>query len=169
MRYRICAALATAFFSLLLVGPASADGTPLLAYSLTGPADATFELPVNFTVASSDYDLGIGFDVAPLNLTIDGSPAPGDFLVFYSSTADGAFGDANGLFSLTGPQLYSGPENAPTMSNIPGNISLFDFSTGAGGYTLTVTPVPTPEPGSILLMGTGVLSLLLKRRSKVAG
>lgn len=168
MKHRISAAAAFACLLFLSVGTARADGTSLLAYTMTGPVDATFELPVNFTVPSGDYALGVGFNVTPIDLTIDGSPAPGDFLVFYNSAADGAFGDADGLFSLTGPQLYSGPENTPTMSDIPGNIPLFDFSTGAGGYTLTMKAVPTPEPSSIILMGAGLLTLLLKRRLRVA-
>jgi PEP-CTERM motif len=168
MKHRISAAVVFAFFLLLSVGTARADGTPLLAYTLTGPVDATFELPVNFTVPTGDFALGVGFNVTPLNLTINGAPAPGDILIFYNSAADGAFGDGNGIFSLTGPQLFSGPENTPTMLDIPGNIPLFDFSTGAGGYTLTMKPVPTPEPSSIFLMGTGLLTLLLRRRLRVA-
>jgi hypothetical protein len=166
MKYRIPAALAFAFFLLLSVGTARADGTSLLAYTLTGPVDVTFELPVNFTVASGDYGLGEGFFVTPLDLTIDGSTVSGDLLIFCNSSKGGAFEDWDGFVNLTGPQLYTGPENDPTMSGIPGNIPLFDFNTGAGGYTLCVS---TPEPASILLMGTGLLSLFLKRRLKVTG
>jgi PEP-CTERM motif-containing protein len=169
MKYRIPAALVFASFLLLSVRTVRADSTPLLAYTLTGPVNASFELPVNFTVDADSYDLGVGFYVTPLDLTINGSLASGDFLIFYSSTMDGAFGDWDGLFSLTGPQLYSGPESAPSMSDIPGNIALADFFTGAGGYTLTVTPVSTPEPATIVLMGSGLLSLFLKRRPKVTG
>jgi PEP-CTERM motif-containing protein len=167
MKYRIPAGLVFALFLLLSVGTVRADGTPSLAYTLTGPVDVTFDLPANFTVAAGNYDLGAGFYVTPLNLMIDGSPATGDFLIFYSSSLDGAFGDFDDLFSLTGPQLYTGPESAPSMSNIPGNIALNDFFTGAGGYTLTMTPVSTPEPASLLLMGTGLSSLFLMRRRKV--
>jgi hypothetical protein len=169
MKCRISAALAFAFFLLLSVGTVRADGTGLLAYTLTGPVDATFELPVTFTVPTGNYDLGAGFYVTPIDLMIDGSSASGDVLIFYSSFMDGAFADTDGNFNLTGPQLYSGPENAPTMSDISGNIALFKYPTGPGGYTLTMTPVTTPEPTSIVLVGTGLLSLFLKRRLKVTG
>jgi len=169
MKYRIAAALAFAFFLLLSVGTVRADGSGLLAYTVTGPVDATFELPVNFTVASGNYGLGEGFFVTPLYLTIDGSPVSGDILIFCSSIMGGAFVDWDGLVNLTGPQLYNGPENDPTMFGIPGDIPLFDYNTGAGGYTLTTNSVLTPEPTSIFLLGTGLLSLFLKRRLKVTG
>jgi hypothetical protein len=166
MKYRIPAALAFAFLSLLSVGTAKADGTSLLSYNLTGPVDATFELPVNFTVANGDYGLGAGFYVTPIDLTINGSAVSDDQLLIFSSSFGGAFEDADELVNLTGPQLYTGLEYNPTMSAFPGGIALFDYNTGAGGYTLTVTSVPTPEPTSILLMGIGLLSLFLMRRLK---
>jgi hypothetical protein len=166
MKYRIPAALAFAFSLLLSVGTAKADGTSLLSYNLTGPVDATFELPVNFTVANGDYGLGAGFYVTPIDLTINGSAVSDDQLLIFSSSFGGAFEDADQLVNLTGPQLYTGLEYNPTMSAFPGGIALFDYNTGAGGYTLTVTSVPTPEPTSILLMGIGLLSLFLMRRLK---
>jgi PEP-CTERM motif len=167
MKYRISAALVLVLFLLLSVGTVRADSTSSIAYTLTGPVDATFELPTNFTVPAGNFSLGVGFFVTPLDLMINGSPATGDFLVFYSSSMDGAFGDIDGLFSLTGPQLYTGLESAPSMTDIPGNIALSDFFTGTPGYTLTMTPVSTPEPASLLLMGAGLSSLFLMRRRKV--
>jgi hypothetical protein len=169
MKYKIAAALAFAFFLLLSVGTVRADGSGLVAYTLTGPVDVTFELPNNFTVAGGNYGLGEGFFVTPLDLTIGGSPVSGDILIFCSSIMGGAFEDWDGLVNLTGPQLYTGPENEPTMSGIPGDMPLFDYNTGAGGYSLTVTYVSTPEPSSILLLGTAVLSLFSMRRLKVTG
>jgi hypothetical protein len=167
MKFRIPAVVVFALFLLLSAGKASADGVPVLAYTLTGPVDATFALPVNFTVSDNNSDLGVAFLVEPIAFLINGAPAPsGDFLVFYSSPMSGAFADLNDNFSLIGPQLYTGPENAPTMSDISGNITLVDYFTGAG-YTLTITPVPTPEPSSLLLMAAGLLSLFLMRRNKV--
>jgi hypothetical protein len=169
MKYRISAAIALAFVLLLSVGTARADGGGLLAYTVTGPVDVTFELPDNFTVASGNYGLGEGFFVTPVDLMIDGSPVSGDFLVFCNSIMGGAFVDWDGLVNLTGPQLYTGPENDPTMFGISGDVPLFDYNTGAGGYTLTVTPVVSPEPNTIILMGIGLLSIFLKRRLKITG
>jgi hypothetical protein len=168
MKFRIPAVVVFALFLLLSAGKASADGVPMLAYTLTGPVDATFELPVNFTVSDNNSALGVLFFVEPINFSINGAPTPsGDPLIFYNSSMLGAFADLNDNFSLIGPQLYSGPENAPTMSNISGEMPLVDLNTGAD-YTLTITPVPTPEPSALLLMGAGLLSLFLMRRNKVA-
>ena len=166
MKYRVPVALAFAFALLLSAGTAKADGTSLLSYDLTGPVDATFELPANFMVAPGDYGIGAGFYVTPIDLTIDGSPVSGDQLLFFNSNFGGAFEDSDILINLTGAQLYTGSENNPMMSAFPGGIPLFDYDTGAGGYTLTVTSVPAPEPTSILLMGIGLLSLFFMRRLK---
>ncbi|MGA9731706.1 MAG: PEP-CTERM sorting domain-containing protein [Candidatus Acidiferrales bacterium] len=168
MKIRIPAALVFALFLLLSAGRVRADGNQVLAYTLTGPVNATFELPVNFTVGAGNYYSGEVFIVTPTDLLINGAPAPsGDSLIFYNSSMDGAFADWDDNFSLIGPQLYTGPENAPTLSYIPGNIPLVDFFTGAD-YNLTIAPVSTPEPSSLLLMGAGLLSLFLMRRNKVA-
>jgi hypothetical protein len=169
MKYKVPAVVVFAFFLLLSVGTVRADGSGMLVYNVTGPVDVTFELPDNFTVASGSYGLGEGFFVTPIDLTIGGSQVSGDFLIFCNSSMGGAFVDWDGLVNLTGPQLYTGPENDPTMSGIPGDVPLFDFNTGAGGYTLTVTPAAMPEPTAIILLGTGLLSLFLKRRRKVTG
>jgi hypothetical protein len=54
------------------------------------------------------------------------------------------------------------------MLDVSGDIPLMNFPTGPGGYTLTITAVSTPEPGSALLIGAGVLALFVKRRLAVS-
>jgi hypothetical protein len=164
MRHLFSITASLALFLIFSAGTARADGTPV-TYSLTGPVDATFEIPVNPTITT--FDLGAGFYVTPIDFMINGSPAPsGDFLIFYNTGLDGGFADWDQFFSLTGPQLYTGPENAPTMlSNIPGNISLVDFYTGAS-YTATVS---TPEPTTVLLLSLGLIVLAWNQRRRAAG
>ena len=108
-------------------GVASADSIPgNLFFDLTGPVTATFEVPAGqLNIAPSHVDLGFGFIFVPSNLTINGAPSS-DFLAFYIGPVNGAFhafsSASTADISLSGPQLYSGPENTPTFS--PGTFSL---------------------------------------------
>jgi hypothetical protein len=155
---------------LVLLGSMSAraDST-LLFYSLTGPVDATFLLPVDPVISPGLADLDFGFTLAPIDLKIDGV-ASRDNLSFFSTLnhAGGAFGafSPDGLtqdLSLTGIQLYSGSEAQPTMLDpVIQPIPLADFDTGAIGYFLTITPVSntasTPEPSPLVML---IVSLIL--------
>ncbi|MGA7914757.1 MAG: PEP-CTERM sorting domain-containing protein [Candidatus Acidiferrales bacterium] len=163
MRHLFSIAASLALFLIFSGGTARADSTPV-TYSLTGPVDATFEIPLNPTITT--FVLGEGFYVTPIDFMINGAPAPsGDFLIFYNTAVDGGFADWDQFFSLTGPQLYAGPENAPTMlSNIPGSIPLTDFFTGAS-YTATVS---APEPTTLLLLSSGLIVLAWKQRRRAA-
>jgi hypothetical protein len=149
---------------LVLLGAMSARAdSSLLFYSLTGPVDATFLLPVNPVIAPGDADQDFGFTLVPIDLKIDGV-ASGDNLSFFSilNNAGGAFGafSPDGLtqdFSLSGIQLYSGSEAQPTMLDpVMQPIPLDDFDTGASGYSLTITPVSniasTPEPSPLVML-----------------
>ncbi|MGA8409270.1 MAG: PEP-CTERM sorting domain-containing protein [Candidatus Acidiferrales bacterium] len=154
-----------ALFLLLSAGTVRADGTGLLAYNLTGPVDVSFELPSLPIPFSSG--IGFGFFVTPLDFMIGGAPAPsGDFVEFVNSSGDGGLLDFDGLFSTTGPQLYTGPENTPMMTVFSGAVPLADYFTGLDDYTLTVKQVSAPEPSSLFLMGLGLLSLFFLRRTK---
>jgi hypothetical protein len=156
------------FFVLAGCVSARADST-LLVYSLTGPVDATFLLPVNPVIGPGLADLDFGFTLIPINLKIDGV-ASDDRLSFFSTLNDagGAFGafSPDGLrqdLSLSGIQLYSGDEAQPTMLDpVTQPIPLADFNTGALGYSLTITPfsntASTPEPSPLVML---IVSLLL--------
>lgn len=164
MKFRISAAVMFAFLLLLSAGTVRADGTGLLSYTLTGPTDASFELPSSPTPFSSNPLFG--FFVTPLDFMINGAPAPsGDFVEFVTSSGGGGFLDFDGLFSTMGPVLYSGPVNAPTMT-LFSELPLIDFNTGLQDYTLTVKAVSSPEPSSLFLMGVGLLSFFFLRRIK---
>jgi hypothetical protein len=155
---------------LVLLGSMSAraDST-LLFYSLTGPVDATFLLPVNPVIAPGLADPDFGFTLVPIDLKIDGAVSH-DNLSFFSilNDAGGALGafSRDGLtqdFSLTGIQLYSGSEAHPTLLDpMIQPIPLADFDTGATGYFLTITPVSnipsTPEPSPLVML---IVSLIL--------
>jgi len=150
----------------LTAGIASAD--TLITYQFTGGGvSASFELPVNPTVIA--FTPGFNFLVTPINLMINGAPSS-DRLDFFNATGGGGGGflAACGLtcvdINVAGPQLYTGPESAPTMLGVvAGGVPLTDFNTGAPVGTLTTSgtpgPVSTPEPSVTILLAIGLLAL----------
>jgi len=144
--------------ALLIVGAGRASADSLITYTFTGAVSASFELPVN--PVPTMFDTGVGFQVTPTDLTINGA-ASNDYLIFYSAAYGGAFGafgcGSCTTLSLTGPQLYSGPESSPTMLPIDGGMVLMGFGSGMPGGTITTS---TPEPSAIVLLGVGMLALV---------
>jgi hypothetical protein len=153
---------------LLFIGAGATKADTLLYFTLTGPVDATFELPTHPTVTDADPE--VCFLVIPLNLTIDGVAAPGDFISFYLG---GDPGGALAIFSstvqdvvsLTGIQLFSGfPLDTPVFAaQGPIVLSDFDSDTNDYAYSLTISQNPSsvPEPSTILLLAAGLLPLVL--------
>jgi hypothetical protein len=165
--------------AILFIGVLGAQAQQEVQFSLTGPVDAT---AVVFTdpAASGEItssDIGGGFTLTPISLTVGGVPLPigpssSDYsLTFYNFASLGGGFSAltnDGMtdaFATFGPQLYTGPENNPSFASLigAGAISLGDFDTGAeGAYSLSVTVVPpasTPEPSALLLLVAGLLPL----------
>ncbi len=168
-----------AIFCCVSAGAAKADGgSGDLLYTLTGPASnpisVTFELPYTPTIGGPDnYSMGFGFQVDPIDLTVNGVAVPNDCLFFYSLTAFGGFTDNNDLFNLMNPdgtftQLYTGWESNPTMLALSGPVTLNDFESQSGDYTLTVTPVAAPEPASFMLLACGIVAIGLTRKLRTA-
>ena len=164
MKNSLRVALFVSALLFLTVGIASAD--TLITYQLTGAISASFELPVNPTVIGSTP--GINFMVTPINLMINGAPSSDRLSFFSAGTEGGGFEATCGLtcvdINTAGPQLYSGPESAPTMLGLaPGGVTLTDFLTGAPVGILTtpgtVGSVTTPEPSVTVLLAIGLLAV----------
>jgi hypothetical protein len=170
--------------AILFVGVLAAKAQEV-EFSLTGPVDATAVVFTDPAAEITSSDLGFGFAMTPISLTVGGVSLPVNnlptsySLMFYNASpmtgGGGGFAaltnDGNtDAFSTFGPQLYTGAENAPSFASLIGEtITLGDFDTDtADVYTLKVTAVSsvsTPEPATLLLLALALLPLgLLAKR-----
>ena len=150
-----------------------ADAT-LLRYVLTGTNGygaieyAQFDIDTNRL--PDDYELGVGFAFFSLagTYTYNTETIYLDDMYFYSADYDGGiFGESN-ITATDGPQLYTGPENAPTL--LTGTFALTDYYWHSP-LTLTVTEIPSaPEPLTWAMMAGGfaLTGAAMRRRTKTA-
>jgi PEP-CTERM motif len=143
----------------------------------------TWTLPSSPTIPSTGVTPGCCFMIMNVPLFENGAPL-GDYVFdFYTSANDvgGGF-DAfsmgqSAILNEFGPQVYTGPtgmeESNPTFllgsfgpftgdgSATVGMMGTLDISSIPGdGDLFTYTLSSTPEPGSLLLLGTGLLCFL---------
>lgn len=139
---------------------------PVYTFTLTG--DATAQLELDSQPTPFDFTPDLVFRIENVSGVFNGQADTMAALNFYNATNDfGGFELASFTFeTLTGPQLYSGPESAPTF--LLGTYELKGFATKAGNYTLTISAaagaVPEPTTWSMAIAGFGIVGGVLRLR-----
>jgi hypothetical protein len=127
------------------------DGTNLITFSLSASPTPTSFKAGSFAVLDD------------IPLLIDGVSEV-DSIFFYNSSLKGGIAIANPSLTLlnqSGPMIYGGSEQSPTFA--PSSFSLTNLGGSVFGnaFELVISDPPSvPEPGTWLLLGTGLLSVL---------
>jgi hypothetical protein len=141
--------------------PAKADSGATLDYTLSGgPITASWTMsqdPTSFYVED-----GTAFALNSTDLIVDGLPVE-DIICFFNSSDWGGVNSVTYLPDLVGVQLYSGPEDSPTMLT-----GLFNFTDELTGNCYTLSVTQAPEPTTWLLLASGLAALALKRKKLLA-
>jgi hypothetical protein len=155
-----CGALVAAFVFLAVL-PARADSGDTYQFTMTGPVTASWTMSENPTPYY--YEQGTVFLAVAPDLVVDGSSDPSDILCFFNLGDLGGLNSINLLPDFFGPQVYSGDESAPTFMT-----GTYYFTMDSTDQIETLQITPAPEPGTILLLCSGLAALGLKRKRQAA-
>ena len=152
-------------FALLISPLAKAD---TLVFDISG-ASNTYSFFLDSTPPIGASLVGFSFTVNNIDINVDDLFGVTSNITFFNSARGGGLSLLNlpgGEVDLTGLQLYSGTESAPTFA--PGGPFSLSSSTGAP-FSLTISAAPVPEPETLTLLATGALATLgfVRRRRTV--
>ena len=141
-------------FALLIAPLAKAD---TLAFDLSGVGSTyDFFLDSNPVVASSA--IGFSFTINNVPITVDDLFGVTSGITFFNGARGGGLSLLDipgGKIDATGIQLFSGSESSPSFA--PGGpFPLTDSNKDP--FTLTISDVTTPEPGTLTLLATGTIA-----------
>jgi hypothetical protein len=173
-----CSLLVSAYAGTITYSDSGTFSASTPSTTFSGPSETwAFSFQVNSSPTVSGF--GAGFDTSPVfsnfSYTLNGSPVAvtPTSLLFWNAALGGGFtfcfintpSPCTALSledSGTGPQMYSGPESAPTM--LTGSFTLNTYF--AVGTTLYIQPNSTvqgtaavPEPTTLLTLAAGLLAL----------
>jgi hypothetical protein len=150
--------LATLIF--LAVLPARADSGGTLDFNLTGPVSASWTMSENPTATLVAPGI---FTVYVSDFVVDDVSSPTD-LYFFSTEQGGGLNSLIDLTNLLGEQLYTGTESDPTFLNN----NVFSLTDGDNGAAEVLTVTQAPEPTTLLMLGSGLAAIALKRKRQTA-
>jgi len=162
--------LACAFVLTLMLAsvPAQAMSTTHFFWDSISGDDLEFDLP---TMPMPDFTDPYSFAIYYVPVSVNGGgPYTAHSIDFFTDALDGGF-DVLDLYPYAlqrfGPQLFSGPNTAPTF--VDGDYELADSPGGDAVGTLHITSAEAiPEPSTIVLMGLGLVGLGYAGRRKLA-
>ncbi len=131
-----------------------------LATTSTGPGTLTVEL------TAGGFTGGI---VQGFNFGLSGTNAQNVVIDFYADATNADFGMGTLLGSLNGEGTFSTVGGAPFASATPYSLTMIATITHDANNTVTSTDAQinaVPEPGTMMLMGSGLLGLGVWRRFK---
>lgn len=160
-----------ALTALLICGIPLGAKADTLNFILTGEGNSyAFSLASNPVPHASAS--GILFTLDDVLVTVNDQAGIYDLAFFHAGVDGGGFEisttpDDDVLLGLDGTQLYAGTENAPIFS--PGTFALGNPATEKP-YSLVisaVSPPPIPEPSTLWMWGTGLVSGISVVRRKL--
>jgi hypothetical protein len=181
MGFRLCRATVALTFALSLVAVTPAHADPETTFIFTGVCSDCRGTGVG-TLVVQDYTAGVAMDESNFvsftyssNLdTFDVSPSDTDF------SFDGTLGDTAGSYDVdieNSLQLFTSsvdgswslgdsPWNRTGNNPTPGNPTPPTLDLGPSSTYVKASLAATPEPSSVILLGTGLAGILVRWRCR---